>query len=241
MTPIQLRKCATQFSCCRSTVMRGCHCIMSELTDFERRQIVGARMVGASVSKVAEVFSVSRGTVSKIYSAYLKSGKTSSAKSQRGRKCVLSDRDRRSLRVIVTKNMKTTAEKGTAEMNAVLPNPVSTKTIRRELHKQGIAGSAAIVKPLISDANARNRKRWCLSHKAWTIEQWKRVIWSDESSFTLFPTSGRVYVWRTPSEAYNTDCLLPRVKHGGGSVMGDWGLGDTIANPGGHELSSTTF
>jgi hypothetical protein len=24
-----------------------------------------------------------------------------------------------------------------------------------------------------------------------------RVIWSDESSSTLFPTSGRVYIWRT--------------------------------------------
>jgi hypothetical protein len=32
-----------------------------------------------------------------------------------------------------------------------------------------------------------------------------RVIWSDESSFTLFPTSGRVYVWRTPKETYNRE------------------------------------
>jgi hypothetical protein len=28
-----------------------------------------------------------------------------------------------------------------------------------------------------------------------------REIWSDESSYTLFPTSGRVYVWGTPKEA----------------------------------------
>ena len=84
---------------------------MSESTDFERGQIVGARMVGASISKVAEVFSVSRGIVSKIYSAYLKCGKTLSAKSQRGRKCVLSDRDRRSLRRIITKNKKTQLQK----------------------------------------------------------------------------------------------------------------------------------
>jgi hypothetical protein len=42
-----------------------------------------------------------------------------------------------------------------------------------------------------------------------------RVIWSDESSFTLFTTSGRVYVWRTPKEAYNPECLVPTVKHGG--------------------------
>ena len=121
--------------------------------------------------------------------------------------------------MIITKNKKTTAAKVITEMNVMLPNPVSTQTIRRELHKQGIAGRAAIEKPFISDDNVRNKKKWCLSHKAWTIEQWKRVIWSDESSFTLFPTSGRIYVWRTPSQAYNTDCLLPRVKHDGGSVM----------------------
>ena len=50
------------------------YCIMSELTDFEGGQIVGTRMVGASINNVAEIFSVARGTVSKIYSAYLKYG-----------------------------------------------------------------------------------------------------------------------------------------------------------------------
>jgi hypothetical protein len=37
----------------------------------------------------------------------------------------------------------------------------------------------------------------------------------DELSFTLFPTSGRVYVWRTLNEAYNPECLVPTAKHGG--------------------------
>jgi hypothetical protein len=40
-----------------------------------------------------------------------------------------------------------------------------------------------------------------------------RVIWSDEP-FTLFTTTGRVYVWRTPKEAYNPECLVPTMKHG---------------------------
>jgi hypothetical protein len=29
------------------------------------------------------------------------------------------------------------------------------------------------------------------------------MIWSDELSFTLLPTSGRVYIWKAPKEAYN--------------------------------------
>jgi hypothetical protein len=45
------------------------------------------------------------------------------------------------------------------------------------------------------------------------------VIWSDESAFTLFRTSGRVYVWRTPKEPYNPKVLVPTVKHGGGSLV----------------------
>jgi hypothetical protein len=45
------------------------------------------------------------------------------------------------------------------------------------------------------------------------------VIWSDESSFMLFPASGRVYAWRTSKEACNSECLVPAVKHRGGSVM----------------------
>jgi hypothetical protein len=36
----------------------------------------------------------------------------------------------------------------------------------------------------------------------------ERVLWSDKSSFTLFPTSGGIYVWRTPKEAYNPECLV---------------------------------
>jgi len=31
-------------------------------------------------------------------------------------------------------------------------------------------------------------------HKMWTSDYWKYAMWSDESSFTLFLMSGRVYV-----------------------------------------------
>jgi hypothetical protein len=45
------------------------------------------------------------------------------------------------------------------------------------------------------------------------------AIWSDESSSTLFSSSVRVCVWRTPKQAYNLERLVPTVKHGRGRVM----------------------
>jgi len=59
----------------------------------------------------------------------------------------------------VAKQHETTATKVTAELNAHLSNTVSTKTVRRELHKANIHGRAAIAKSLITEASAKLRKK----------------------------------------------------------------------------------
>jgi transposase len=53
---------------------------MGDLSDFERRQIVGARLAGASVIKTATLLGMSRVTVSKVMTAYTNHGKTTSTK-----------------------------------------------------------------------------------------------------------------------------------------------------------------
>ncbi|GFW42704.1 DDE_3 domain-containing protein [Trichonephila clavipes] len=57
-----------------------------------------------------------------------------------------------------------------------------------------------------------------LSLKLWSIVKWMKVIWSDESSLELLPTTGRVQVWKTPAQVYNPNCVLSTVKYEGGSV-----------------------
>ena len=99
-----------------------------------------------------------------------------------------------------------------------LEDSVSTKISLRELQKSNIHGRSAIVKPMINANNAKRRKRWCDDHKTWTSNGWKYVQWSAQSSFALFPTSGRVCVWRTPKKAYNPEGQFGTVKHGGGYV-----------------------
>jgi hypothetical protein len=95
---------------------------------------------------------------------------------------------------------------------------VSTKTVRFELHKSNIHNRAATAKPLIIEI-LRCANDGVTTTKYGYQNNWKHVVWSDGSSFTLFPTSGRVYIWRTPKEAYNPECLLPTPKHRRGSVM----------------------
>jgi len=52
-------------------------------------------------------------------------------------------------------------------------DPVSTKTVRRELHKSNVHGRVAIAKPLITEHNAKKRKRWCDDLETWRSDGWK--------------------------------------------------------------------
>jgi hypothetical protein len=53
-----------------------------------------------------------------------------------------------------------------------------------------------------AESNAQMHKQWCHDHKTWISDNWKCVcvMWSVELPFTLFPTSGRIYVQRTPQK-----------------------------------------
>lgn len=54
--------------------------------------------------------------------------------------------------------------------------------------------------------------QWCLDHENWTLEDWKNVIWSDETSVTWGGQRGRIRVWRTSGEAYKYHCIRRRWK-----------------------------
>ena len=54
------------------------------------------------------------------------------------------------------------------------------------------------------------------------MDYWNHVLWSDETKINLFGSDGVKRVWRQPGKEYKDKCVLPTVKHGGGSVM-VWG------------------
>jgi transposase len=87
------------------------------------------------VTKTATLLGVSRATVSDVMSSYTNRGKTTSEERNSGGKSTLTERDCRTLRRIVSKNHRTTAAQVTAELNMHLEDPVSTKTVLRELHE----------------------------------------------------------------------------------------------------------
>ena len=114
------------------------------------------------------MFRVSRDTVSKVKIASEKEKKTSSAKHKSGWKLKLSERDCWTLYQI------------TSSLNERFLNLMFTKTVHREFYKGTFHGNVAIRKPFLSQINASKRLEWYMAHWNWSLEEWKRAIFSKQ-------------------------------------------------------------
>lgn len=139
-----------------------------------------------------------------------------------GRPKITTSADDRQLIISSKRDRKKTAPELTAEFNSTQEHPVSVSTVKSRLSSAGLRGCVAVKKPLLRKVNKQKRLAWAKRYKNWTVEDWKKVLWTDESKFELFGNKRRVFVRRKPEEKMIPDCVVPTVKHGGGSVM-VWG------------------
>ncbi len=73
------------------------------------------------------------------------------------------------------------------------------------------------------------RKQFAEDKQTKDMDYWNHVLWSDENKINLFGSDGVKRVWQQPGEVYKDKCVLPTVKHGGGSVM-VWGCMSDAGN-----------
>ncbi len=63
------------------------------------------------------------------------------------------------------------------------------------------------------------RKQFAEGKQTKDMDYWNHVRWADETKINLFGSDGFKRVWRQPGDEYKDTCVLPTVKHGGGSVL----------------------
>jgi hypothetical protein len=110
----------------------------------------------------------------------------------------------------------------TKTLQDILNQPLSAQTVRNNLKATGMKAVVKKKQPILTKRHRKDRLDFALSHKDWTLEDWKKVVWSDETKINRMGSDGRKWVWKKAGEALSDRLVEGTKKFGGGSVM-VWG------------------
>ncbi|GFV27911.1 transposable element Tcb2 transposase [Trichonephila clavipes] len=93
---------------------------------------------------------------------------------------------------------------------------ISHFTVTRRLHGGGLFARRPVRCVPLTSAHRRRRSLWCREHRNWRDNEWGRVLFTDESRFSLSSDSHRILIWRKrgsrnhPSNIIERDCYRGR-------------------------------
>lgn len=173
---------------------------------------------GHSARQISSILGLSLATISRIRNERC----PDLPRSPGGRPCLLTPSDMRLAIRYISSGKADTAVQVHKLLQDATNMTLSVSTLRANLKSAGLKSAPKVKRAFLSPRHRRERLNFAYSHLHWTVDDWKRVVWSDESKINRFGSDGRKWVWKKPGECINDRLVDKRIKHGGGSIM-VWG------------------
>ncbi|GFU92209.1 transposable element Tcb2 transposase [Trichonephila clavipes] len=94
------------------------------------------------------------------------------------------------------RNRRQTAGEITRHTTQATGWPISRFTVARRLHGGGLFARRPVRCVPLTPVHRRRRSLWCREHRNWRDNEWGRVLFTDESRFSLSSDSHRILIWR---------------------------------------------
>ena len=184
---------------------------MKPISEETRNSIISLLDSGLSSRQIEAQLGVGHTTVDRVRA----SARPDAQKRSAGRPAKLTGVDKRRLVRMITSGKADTAVQAAQELKDTVGVEASTKTVRRALKEAGLKASVKKKKP----RHVRERMDFALRHQHWTVEDWERIVWSDETKVNRLGSDGRKWTWRRPGDELTSRDVQGTVKFGGGSLM----------------------
>ena len=191
---------------------------MHTLPATSQNHILSLLDAGHSAKRIAASTGHGVATISRLRSKH----RPHLSKPSAGRPHKLSSANIRHAQRLISSGKAETAVDLVKTLSDITNQPLSAQTVRRSLK---VAGMKAVVKrkrPFLSKKHRKERMDFALTHQYWTVEDWKKVVWSDETKINRMGSDGRKWVWKKAGEDLSDRLVQGTKKFGGGSVM-VWG------------------
>ena len=150
---------------------------MKSLTPALQHHILSLLNSGLSGHQISSQTNVSNATISRLCSKHC----PSLQKSSWGRPTKLSETNIPHAICLIGSGRAENAVQVTKALRDVVNKPISTHTIWNGLKKVGMKAVVKKERPRLTPHHRKERLDFAIRHQHWTLEDWKRVVWSDES------------------------------------------------------------
>ena len=191
---------------------------MKPLTSAQHDNILSLLDSGHNDRQTASITGIHHSTISRIHKKY----HPHIQKSSGGCPSKLIKANIRYATHLITSQRAENAVQVTKALMDITNQSLSPHTTHRHLKKAGMKAVKKVKKPLLSQRHRRERLDFALAHQHWTIEDWKTVIWSDETKINRLGSDGVHWGWKKPGEGLSDRLVTGTLKFGGGSMM-MWG------------------
>jgi transposase len=170
--------------------------------------------LGTKQVDIAKDLGVDKSTICKQLKQ-MKEGKTLQTlrNGRYGRKKLSTARGDQALKRLCLKNRFSTSKELCSQWSAATGTESSPRTVRRRLYDAGLKACKPLFKPLLNKKQRSARVVWAREHKNWSKEQWRQVIFSDESKINLQYSDAGSIVRRRPHEELLPECMHMSVKY----------------------------
>lgn len=184
-----------------------------QVTDAVKTAIIALNEHSSLTQKeIGERYGISQNAVSSILKRYRETGSIEVAK-RSGRPRKTTPRVDNMMKREVKKHPFASASEVKSALAPALDH-MALRTVRHRLQKDlDMPVKTPRKKPLLTEKARKKRLAWCRKYRNWTAEEWKRVSFSDESTFLQFKQQHQ-YVRRTSgSDACDPRYTLKTLKH----------------------------
>lgn len=207
---------------------------------FVRKLVIKQFHDGNSMRKIGKSLNLAKSTVSDIIKTYGETASTEVRGKSTGRPCIVSPRQQRRLVRICKTYRRATLREITAIWNDASGLHLSRECCRKWMRTSGLRFYKVHInnikikyslpidfilqakeKPLLTKKQKNKRLAWAKEKVHWSLEDWNKVIFSDESKFDVCVGDCRKRVIRSKAEAFHKDCLKRTVKFPKGQMI--WG------------------
>ncbi|GFV91933.1 HTH_Tnp_Tc3_2 domain-containing protein [Trichonephila clavipes] len=131
----------------------------------------------------------------------------------------ISDAELRSILRIARRNRRQTAGEIARHTTQATGRPISHFTVARRLHGGGLFARRPVRCVPLTPAHRRKRSLWCREHWNWRDDEWGRVLFTDESRFSLSSDSHCILIWRERGSRNHPSNIIERDRYGGRGVL----------------------